>query len=254
MNKDKYLNELRKELKRIESKKREEIIKEIESSMEEFDSYDSLIHKFGTPKELAQNYLEILPQNSLLSEKAISSSKKILMFLGLSVLIFIIAIVIFINYYTKDEFDYSKYNSQNINDKVDGIWIKSKEEIQNISIEQSKAVFYWSEGNKIEYNCKGRKTEILNNSMDIRQSICYIKLPKQKLQFNIRQSAIVFVKPNQKFKLNTEQSELRFAYSEEKYNFKVILNDSDIKNLKSDDNGILIDGKVIESSLEKYKY
>lgn len=57
-----YIKELKKYLGALNAKTRDEIIKKIQSSVDEKNcTYDNMVTKFGTSKELAYSYLEDVP-------------------------------------------------------------------------------------------------------------------------------------------------------------------------------------------------
>lgn len=254
METNKYINELKKLLSRIDSLRRDEILKELKSHIdEENETYETLVNKFGSPEELAKKYLEDLPQKDTFSQKAVNKSKKGLMILGLLVVLFFVALIIFFNYYSKDDFDYSKYNAKTIDEKTNGLWT-TQTEVRDIEIEQAKVVFYWWEQDEVKYNCEGDNPTISEVKISFRHTICYVKVPKKHINFNILQSSTTFIKPDFIFNINAKQSEIKIDFQQEKYNFEAKLDDSIIKNIKSYDDGIKVNINMRESVLKKYEY
>ena len=74
-----YIKELKNHLSDLDNHKKNEIIKEIESYITESDvDYSLLIERFGTPKELAESYLEDIPIKECKSKIFWSKTKKII--------------------------------------------------------------------------------------------------------------------------------------------------------------------------------
>ena len=123
-----------------------------------------------------------------------SKTKKVFIFLfGLIVLIFI-GVGITIYYLTEDPFDYSKYSAKSIAQKLERPWFELKP-LDKIDISQSKIVIYWNSENRTKISCKNEncnktddngkcienKREINGNTLFIRESSCYLSIPKQMI-------------------------------------------------------------------------
>lgn len=252
MNTNDYIKELKSSLSELDTKKRDDIIQEIQSYIwEKNASYDTLVQNFGTAKDLATSYLEDMPIKNSLAKKTWSKTKKVLVVLG-SIFVLIFIIVAYIIYtYTKDPFDYSKYNANTINTQIKGEW-KVLTDIKSINIEQAKVVFYWTKEDNIKYNCKRSNNLKKDTSLNIKQSVCYIKIPHKEINIKAFQSSITLIKPEANINLNIQQTKIRIAEKGNNYTYKIQSNDSFINDLKSSENGILIKGTMYQSKLRKY--
>ncbi|NQY20987.1 MAG: hypothetical protein HRT40_06725 [Campylobacteraceae bacterium] len=148
-----YLNELKKKLQSLDSKTKENILKEIKSYIEEQElSYESLVEKFGTVDDLASSYLE---DNPIIELKWYQKKRFYIIFSILSL------IIISIYFTQKDPYDYSLYNENNINTKVKMKWIKV-DNVKTLDLVQSKVIIYSSSKTYLEYSCNKNKVLILN--------------------------------------------------------------------------------------------
>lgn len=252
---DKYIKELKKHLSPMNSNRKNEIIKEIKSSVDETNyTYDDMVSKFGTPYDLAQNYLEGVPVKKSLLSKIFNTTRNIVFIGAIIVFAIIISFVIYI--YTKsfDEFDYSKYTAITVNKQVETLWQKALH-VKSIDIDQAMGVFYWSDKEELEYSCKGRQNPtIQNGNFSTRHSVCYFKIPKQEIAIKLSQSKIVLIKPTSPISLNTKQSEVNLDPQGTNYAFSLKLQDSKIEDIKSHEQGVPIKGMMTESILQQYEY
>lgn len=250
-----YIKELKKHLSPLPSNKKNEIIKEIQSSVDDKScTYDDMVAKFGTPNNLADNYLEDMPIKVSLGGKIFSRTRNITAIFTLIVIGIVISAIFYIYTKSLDEFDYSKYTAVSIHKKVDNLW-KEALHIKNIDIDQAMVVFYWSDKEALEYSCKGGSTPIIKHeTLQLRHSICYIKVPKKELIINLHQSKTTLIHPTSPIILKTDQSEIRLSSKNQAYNFNIKLHESKIEGMKNSENGIKIRGNLTQSILKPYKY
>ena len=249
MKNENYLKSLKNLLKDLDSNKRNEIIKEIESYINESNvNGETLVEKFGTPEKLASSYLEEIPSK----EKKLKTVK-ILFSIVVIFMMFIFGSIFLFNSLTSDDFDYSIYASDTIKSKTKESWIEVSN-VKELSLEQSKVVFYASINEKLMYSCKG--TNIINDKsiLNIKQSQCFIKLPLNALKINSFQSNIVLIKPEKSLDIDLEQSTLRIAEKENSYKYIFEREQSDIKGLESKESNINIKFKIYQSNISKYEY
>lgn len=249
-----YIKEFKNCLKDIDKDKKNEIIKEIESYINESEvNYSSLVERFGTPEELAKGYLEDIPVKEQKNNTFLVQTKRVVITIA-SFIFIVLAIIAFIIYkYTQDPFDYSKYTAVTINEEINSFWTNI-DNIDHIKVEQAQVVFYWSENDKFEYSCEGNTVVKEENTFTIKQSRCYVKVPKKAISIKTYQSQIVLVKPGSNINIDTEQTSLRIAEKNENYQYQFDPKQSDINNLTSKENGITINGKFFQSDISAYKY
>jgi uncharacterized membrane protein len=254
MNTQNYLKELKKHLIELDNDKTKNIIKEIESYVEESSAtYEILVERFGTPEELAKGYLEDLPLNQYSAKKNYSKTKKILISIFTIVIIIAIIIASILYQLTKDPFDYSKYTASTINEKIESPWI-NLDNIDKIDIQQSRIGIYWSTENKLQISCKQDQFNNENSTIYIKQAKCILKIPKQNISIKTFQSKVVLVAPIEEFNFNAEQSDIKIAEQGNSYKYSITKKQSDIKNIKSKENGIVINGTLYQSKLDLYEY
>ncbi|ADG93755.1 hypothetical protein Arnit_2101 [Arcobacter nitrofigilis DSM 7299] len=254
MNTQDYIKELRKQLSGLDNDKTKNIIKEIESYIEESNAtYEIIVERFGTPALLAEGYLEDMPTTNKRDKNRSIIKRTLLIMLGFFLLA--IAIILFVFYkMTQDPFDYSKYTATTVEQKLKSPWVTIDNNINKININQSQSVIYWSNDNKLQISCKRDKYKQEENTLFIKQSRCIIKVPKQNLDLKILQAKVVLVTPTKELNINAEQSHISIVEKNNQYNYSIIKKQSDINNLKSKENGILIKGTLSQSDFDLYKY
>jgi hypothetical protein len=254
MNTQNYLKELKKHLTGLDNDKTKNIIKEIESYIKESSAtYEILVEKFGMPEELAEGYLEDLPLNQFSAKKNYSKTKKILISTFAIIIIIAIIIASILYQFTKDPFDYSKYTASTIDEKIESPWI-NLDNIDKIDIQESRIGIYWSKEDKLQISCKQDQFTEQNSTLYIKQAKCILKIPKQNISIKTFQSKIVLVAPTEEFNFNAEQSNIEIAEQDNSYRYSITKKQSDIKNIKSKENGILIKGTLYQSKLDLYEY
>ena len=249
-----YIKELKSHLSVLDNDKKKNIIQEIESYIEESDvDYSVLVERFGKPDELANNYLEDMPIKEEKTKVLWSKTKKFVISILIFLFVVFITIALVAYYVSKDPFDYSKYTANSIDTKVENPWVNINN-INSLNIQQSRVVIYWTNKEQLQINCKGNTAEQRENTLIIRHSECFIKMPKQHINIKSYQAKIVLVKPEKEVSLNTEQSKIQIEADKNKYKFDFNANQSDINNFKSNDEGILIDGTFYQSDVSPYEY
>jgi len=252
-----YLEELKSKLTRLENNTKNEILKEIESYIQESNaSYETLIEKFGTPDKLAQSYLEDMPKITPIKEKTVTFMSRFLRIIGASLVFMMVAILIFVYFISQDEFDYGKYTSETIDKKINTHWIKAKG-IEHIKLKQTKTVIYWSENQYLEYSCKENIKAPNSNTLSLGQSLCYIKVPKSSLSFSLYQANVVMVEPTANITFKSDQSKIQIAnYNiQNTYKYELESDASEVENLNSKDNAtVIIKGTLNQSVINLYTY
>ncbi|MEZ5538279.1 MAG: hypothetical protein R3F02_21955 [Thiolinea sp.] len=139
-----YLKALKKALAGMDSASRDEIIREIESYIAEAGAdAQSLNERFGTPEMLAQQYLDGETLRTPMADKAGGMLKRVLMWLGGSVLVLALLITALVYWFTRDDFDYADENAAALSDASRN-WVDVALTAPPVfKVEQSKTVFYW---------------------------------------------------------------------------------------------------------------
>lgn len=247
----KYIKELKNHLSSLDNNKRDEIIKEIQSYVDESNvSYEELENKFGNAEKLAASYLN---SHEPVKLKKASLTDKILITMGVIFLILVLGAGYLAYKFTSDEFDYSKFNETTIIEKTKKNW-KKLENIQNIKIEQSKVIFYWSKDIEAKFTCEGPYISNDKNTLKIKQSSCYVIMPKNKVNINGFQSSLILIEPKQNVSLDLKQVSVNIFENKQAYMYDFEEKESKIKDLISKKSDIKISGKLFQSELNKYEY
>ncbi len=252
MNNSQFITALKKSLAGLDKASRNDIVQEIKSHAAESGSL--LEEKFGSPEQLAKQYLEgeIIAQP--LSKKVWGMSKSLIKVIAIGVIAIIAFFAISAYFFTKDKFNYADENATEL---TQGTW-QSEEWLPDtkLNIDQASVVIYWHNDNSIRSKCDGSGPEKENESnYIIRQSHCYIYLPKVETSINAEQSQIVMVKPQASLFVNARQASIKVAENGEKYQYVFDKEYSEIDGLNSIDNAeFKLHFKTKESMVSSYKY
>lgn len=254
MNQKQYINQLNKLLKGIDRQAREDIILEIKSTLSELSPEDSIEGHFGSPSELAQQYLidEVIKPST--SKKAIGMGKKLFLAFGILVALLILFFFLASWYAKRDLFNYADMNSPELN--TDGPYWHSVEWDSdiNIKVTQAKVIFYWHDKKTIEWNC-GDSTEIkieIGVTPDFRHEHCLVFIPKTNSQISIEQSDVILIEPLAATKVNLKQSSLRIAEKNNQYNYTLNLSESTAVDLKSVEGATTITIDSVQARIKSY--
>ena len=249
-----YLSELKKELSLLPKKQRDDILKEISSYIDESQaSYEDVIQRFGTASALALSYLEDNPERKVKKTGTLPKLQKF--FIGLSVFSISLVILAFFlfKYFTQDAFDYSKYNAENIQNKITQNWT-NVENIKNIEVHQANAVMYWSQNNISKYSCSKEVSFVKENTLIVKQNTCYFILPKKMFHITAFQADITLIEPLYETAVKIEQAELRIWENAKEYEYIFKKEHSNIKSLKSVKGNIVISIDAFQAHVNKYEY
>jgi len=254
MNTKNYIKQLKQHLSQLDTAKSNEIIKEIESYVQESDaSYETLVEKFGEPEALASGYLEDMPIVEHKSASFWKSTKKIVTIVASTILGIILLASYIVYEVSKDSFDYSKYTAQTIQNKVNDLWIDI-EGVTQIRAEQAEVVFYWGDNEKLKYNCKGMDYSQAGSVFTIKQAQCYVILPKQTNNITSFQTDLILIEPKNNVNLDFRQSQVRIAEMGKNYNYNISATQSKVENFSSKQSELTINATVHQSKLKHYKY
>lgn len=251
-----YIKKLNSNLSSLDDKRRSDIIKEIESYIQEQNAtYETLVENFGSEDDLASNYLDAPLEKKSFSMLAWIKIRKVLVFIAISFILIVIAIMIFFLNNSSDSFDYSKYNSSSIEEEVSGSW-KELSNIKDIKIEQAKVVFYSSDNKNIQYNCSElgfSNTSKVDSTFNIKQASCYVLIPKKLIKIKAFQSELILISPKSALNIDLTQGKIRMF--ENKQAYKYIFDDKQSRiDLKSKKDGILINAKLFQAKAIVYEY
>lgn len=251
-----YIKKLNANLSSLDKKRRSEIIKEIESYIDEQKpSYETLVENFGSEDDLASSYLDAPLDKKSFSMLAWIKIRKVLVIIAIVFIVIIVSIVLFFINNSSDSFDYSMYNANNIKEEVSGSW-KELSDIKLINIEQAKVVFYSSNEKNIQYNCSElgfSNTSKVESTFHIKQASCYVLIPKDLIKIKAFQSELVLISPKSELDINLTQGKIRMFENNQAY--KYIFDDQQSRiDLKSKKNGILIKAKLFQAKAIVFAY
>ena len=248
---------MKKALKGIDNQDRDNILLEIKGLIGELNTQESIEEHFGSPAELAKQYLEGERIRPSVGKKVMSLGKKIFLGIGIGVTILILGVILFGWYFSQDSFDFSDIKAKQL-DKNSVNWksVKWSSDIK-IEIDQGRAVLYWHDQASIDWNCGDDQNlnPVPNKALKIRHDQCLIFLPKQAIEIKATQSDLVLIQPQIALNIALKQSKLRIAEKGEKYKLEVNASRSAIGDfLSHDDASIVLTIKAEESQIERYEY
>lgn len=254
MTNNQYITALKKALSALDKQSRNDIIQEIQSHAAE--SGTPLSERFGSPEELAKQYLDGEIIANPVSTKVLGIGKKLLTWIGLGVLFCIAAIALFIWFISGDDFNYADEKQAQLKSKEAGWVTKDWSGPLNIKLDQSSSVFYWHDESTIRWGCLGENEPKLSaeSGMDIRQSKCIVFLPKTALTLKAHQAQIVLVRPQVSVDVDLEQASLRMAENGVKYRYISEGSRMKFNDLQShDDAELTINISAQESMISQYE-
>lgn len=256
MNQKQYIETLNKLLKGMDKQAREDIILEIESTLSELSPDSSIEKHFGSPTELAQQYLkdEILKPST--SKKAIGVGKKLFLAFGILAALLILFFFLASWYAKRDLFDYANMSSPELSrDGPDWHSVKWDSDI-TIKVTQAKVIFYWHDKKSIEWNC-GDSTEIkveIGVTPDFRHKHCLVFIPTTHSKLSIEQSDVILIEPLAAINITLKQSSLRIAEKNGQYNYALNLSESTAVDLNSIEGTTAITINSVQARIKAYTH
>lgn len=254
MTNNQYISALKKALSGLDKQSRNDIIQEIQSHAAE--SGTPLSERFGSPEELANQYLEGEIIAKPVAKKILGIGKKVIAWVGISVVALIAAIALFIWFMSGDDFNYADENAAELT-STDVMWIsKDWDAPLTVKMDQASAVFYWHDATSVRWSCEADEQPTLGDDglMKLRHSKCLIYLPKTALTLNADQSQMVIVRPQAELNITLEQASLKIAENGEQYRYKVESSRTRFDGLQSqDDAEYTINIKAHESMVVDYE-
>lgn len=255
MNQKHYIAALKKALRGIDRRKRDDIILEIKGHFGEIGEHESLEQKFGSPAELASRYLEDEPLHTPVSKKIVGISKKLLLIIGSVLVALVLIFAILAWYWNSDKFDYANENAKELAADSTG-WVSVPwESTTTIDINQSKIVLYWHDQNTLRSNCSNSKDFKAGEPLKIRHNYCLIYVPRNAVEINAEQAHLVLVRPQSSTRLNIMQTTLKIAENGAEYRFELEAKRSRMAQFRSKDTAaISLSIHANESQVEAYEY
>lgn len=254
MNNKSYLAALEKALSGLAKTSRDDIVQEIQSHASE--SGDLLSERFGSPEELAKQYMEGEKVATPLDQKIWGMSKKLFIGIGMTVVGLVAIIALISWWWTRDAFDYANQNSAEL-DVNSGDW-KSIDWQGNLDVEvaQGSAVLYWHDEMTLRTKCDGNKPIKMQGSMvRLGRAHCLVYMPKTPTTILVNQASLVLVQPQVSLDIGLNQSSLRIAEGGLKYQYNIDTTRNDVDYLNSNPDAeytLTISGQ--ESSITTYEY
>ena len=258
MTNEQYLKKLKAALKGLERKRREEIVLEIRSHMQEMGGEQaSLFDHFGAPSDLASRYLEdesVRPSQTTRVGKAV---RIVLASIGALVIILVVGVVWLYHSYIKDRFDYSNEKSVELAKAIEKrVMIPWSGAIET-KINQSAVIVYWHDQSDLALQCAGgdEQERFDSGTLKLNQDYCFLFLPKRETKIQAKQSSLTLIQPKAETDLSLDQSRLRIAENGGSYTYEITALQSSIEGLQSVDNSehrIAIKAK--QSKITDYRY
>lgn len=237
---------------------REDILREIQSHIEEFDGgSNSLIERFGPPQELADQYLDGEPVKPTLSKKAIGFGRTVFLFIGITVAALIAVIAVVVRIYTTDDFDYANEGATELTDGR-SLWPSINIATQvDLEIQQARVTLYWHDKPTLDWKCRSddQDEDFNPTQTKIRHNSCLLFLPVQPATIRSQQSHLVMVRPRAAVHINLVQSDLRIAENRNDYQYQIEQRRSSVDPFRSVPNApVKIKIVADESSVKQYEY
>ena len=215
MNNEKYIATLRQALAGMDRLSREEILREIQSYLEDVQDTESLESRFGPVEELARQYLDggTLPQS--ISARLTNLGKKAFLGIGAVTLSLILLLTGLAWLNSGDRFDYA--NEMALADEVSADeWLsRDWSDAVELEIVQAHTVLYWHDKPELRWSCKGRDELELDplpaEALKLRHGFCLLFLPPLATHLNVTQSDVVMIRPRASVDVDLNQASLRIV-------------------------------------------
>ncbi len=255
MNNKTYLTKLEKCLSGLDKPSKQDILQEIKSYTNDSDS--PLIDRFGSPEELAKQYLDGVITAPKISKKIFNITKKLIIVMSLAFTALLLTVGIAAWYIAKDKFNYADINAKQL-DTSSVVWksIAAPSEL-NIHINHAKAVLYWHDKDTVTYQCSREKNQrIDSNVLKIHSDNCFLFVPKQTKSININAAKVVLVEPESSLDIKIDKTNLKIAENEKFYNYDITGERYKVsKNLRQSETAeITLSIEAFKATVEEYEY
>ncbi len=256
MNNEVYIAALKRALANMDKESREEILREIQSHMEDAQDIESLEARFGPVEELARQYLDGEPVRKKSGERIARLGKKALAGIGGAVLAILLLVTALVWIYSGDRFDYADETAL-ASEVTPADWkVREWPGPVALEVDQAHAVLYWHEKPELRWHCKGRDEldPTPGNALRIRHGYCLIYLPLQTTSLKVSQSDVVMVRPRASVDAGINQASLRIAPNGGSYRYNFRLTHSEAADFLSDpEASTVVAVKANESSVMLYE-
>ncbi len=249
MSKLQYVDSFKKYLHDIRKSQRDEIIKDVEANLRDFDGKDDTIaERFGTPEELAIKYksgLEIVPT---FTQRLYNISKISMLCIGVVCVSLITGLGSLAYYFnTEKRFDFNYQDIMAAKTHFEDGWQSIDWEDQNsiqLDISQSYLLIYWHEEKQLIYRCNGQELaqeqfaqeQFAQKSSDpnmrvaiiFAQSRCVVYLPYGTSHIKSHQSEIFLMSPQHDITLTSMQSKAHIDGALQVHKFEIKTKQSNV--------------------------
>ena len=266
MSNQQYLKALKRALGNLKKHNRDEIIKEIQSHIQDIGESESLENKFGNVNTLAKKYLGDVPLAPPLHRKVGRFASKTMAIIGIFVLIVLTALAALAWYWSQDAFNYADESSKQLTYNKNSWQKTSWSELTTVEIDQSQVVLYWHKEDTLRWKC-AREQSFDQGKLHIKQNNCLVYLPMHLSMIRADQARLILVHPLADATINITQSQLQMAENTAILSYQINAERSEVAKFQSDINsginsdinsGNSADVKIaitsFESSIEHYKY
>ncbi len=253
MNHVHYLSELKKALRGIDRQTRDDILREIKGHLAEMDPDASAEARFGTPEQLAEQYLQDETVSPPISNKVVSTGKKLLVWLSVMVTLIAIGLLAAGWYFSRDKFDYADENAAELSPTQAGWHSTNWQSEPAIDIKQAHVVVYWHEHPTLRWNCSRSQQFTEGEVIRVEQNQCLFFLPKQFSQLRATQANVVLVRPNASLEATTMQSKLRLAIKDKLVQIDIDSQRSAVDNFSAESAApVSLKINANESTIQRY--
>ncbi|MDP6968617.1 MAG: hypothetical protein QGG88_05825 [Gammaproteobacteria bacterium] len=260
MNNQQYLARLKKLLSSMPHQVRDEVLREIQSYLNDCGDQDmALLEKFGPPEKLAQQYLDGEVVHLTLLQKLSSKGRLGLSVFGAIVLVLVLIVTGLAYYYQRDAFNYADPQAL-AGATRDTKWLSAPwDGVSLIKVSQAEVVFYWHQQQQVRWTCDGnwlaQDQLIRNGTMVFQQAECLVYLPTRPARINVNQSKVTLIRPADHVDVKVSQSNIRIAQRSEGYQYNIQgIDNVDEVPLSTQGAAINIDINAFQSSLVPYVY
>lgn len=253
MTNNQYISTLKKALSSMDRNSRNDIVQEIQSHAAE--SGTPLFERFGSPEELAKQYLDGEIVAKPVAKKIMGVGKRLFTWIGIVLVMLIAAVALFVWAVSKDDFNYADENAPELSDEK-AQWVSQEWDAPlTIKLDQSSGVFYWHDAKTVRWSCLGAHQPVLDEqaTLNLRQSKCLVYLPKTALTLEGDQSQVVLIRPQVSVDAKLHQTRLRIAENGAQYRYDMSGSRMKFEDLQShDDAEWVISVRAEESMIGPY--
>ncbi|MEM7168823.1 MAG: hypothetical protein AAF530_01540 [Pseudomonadota bacterium] len=255
-----YIAALKKALRGLDRKTRDDVVLEIEGHIAALSEDNlSLIDRFGTPEALAGQYVEqqsgVDRQTKSLGQRVAGLGKGVLILIGSVTVLLVAGITLIVYSFDGDDFDYANQAAPELSATAEGWESRPWTGPVEINAQQAQIVLYWHGQDSLRWHCDGRQFNVGGRSMEVRHAHCLVFLPHSAASIQAEQSAVTIVRPQADVDIDLDQSRLRLAAGSQAYRFDIESDLSDVADFPNDPSAPLAVTIIARESLvEPYAY